>query len=539
MKIAVSQLDFAIGDITGNIEKILCEYNKVCNSCDIVVFTEMCVTGYPPRDLLLQHSFIEKATKSLEKIYNVTKNTDCALVFGAPVIEGDFLYNAGIVAYKGKQIFSKFKSLLPQYDVFDDRHYFFEGKEDADTFMLKGKKIGMLICEDAWEDVEVIYFRKPTTRMIEEKPDIILNIAGSPYYRGKHKKRIELFSKIASDAKAHFIYTNQTGANDDMLFDGQSLFFNNKGELTYKFPAFTETTNIIDIENQPILKDYEHDEMDVMLKGLCSGLRKYMKRSGHKKLLIGISGGIDSSLVAAIACKAIGAENVTGIAMPSEFSTEHSKNDAIRLCQNLEMKLDFVSINEIFEVFNSKLANLFKGFSFDIAEENLQARIRGSILMTYSNKFGNLLLTTGNKSEISVGYCTLYGDMCGGLNPIGDLFKTEVYELSKYINKDKEIIPQNIINKEPSAELRKDQKDSDSLPDYNILDAILRFYVEKHYNAEEIIKEGYDGNIVKKIIRLVDTSEYKRKQSAIILKVSERSFGQGWRMPVSKYVDKT
>jgi NAD+ synthase (glutamine-hydrolysing) len=369
---------------------------------------------------------------------------------------------------------------------------------------------------------------------MRNKPTIIVNIAASPFYYGKPEKRIKMFSEISKKFKIPYIYVNQVGANDDLVFDGHSMFITSKGELNASTQGFAEQTLIVNTENEKCEKIKLNSNIENIYSALVLGIKDYFKKCGLKNTILGISGGIDSAIVAVLAVHALGSENVRGIAMPSQYSTDHSLKDAKDLMENINSKLDIIQIKEIFNNYVDVLTPYFENKGSDITEENLQARIRGNYLMAFSNKLGNLVLTTGNKSEISVGYCTMYGDMCGGLNPIGDLYKTTVYELAKYINRDEEIIPWNIITKEPSAELRPDQKDSDSLPPYEILDGILKYHLEDNLEEEDIVKKGFNEKLVKRILWLFRINEHKRKQYAPILKVSKRSFGQGWRMPIAK-----
>ena len=548
MRIAIAQLNPIVGDIEGNAERILEAAQTAFNrGAELLLTPELSLCGYPPRDLLLNLGFVEKMSRQLQLLSQelpeklavlvgfVEKNTSATVRGEKPLFNSIALLKSQEI----KQIFTK--RLLPTYDVFDEDRYFASGKE-SQYFQLteNNVKIGVTICEDVWNDEQFWgqrqYAVNPIADLANLGVDLIVNLSASPYSVGKQKLRESLLSHSATRYNLPIVYVNQVGGNDDLIFDGDSVAFNRQGEVIYRAQAFTSSLELIEF-NQDLLPAVIHplpiDEDEEIYRALVLGVRDYVQKCGFKRVIFGLSGGIDSSLVAAIATDALGKENVLAVMMPSPYSSDHSISDAVALVNNLGIKSEQLAIKEIMTAYDQLLERLFAGTDFGIAEENLQSRIRGNLLMALSNKFGHLLLSTGNKSEMAVGYCTLYGDMNGGLAVIADVPKTRVYSLCRWLNRHGEIIPLNVINKAPSAELKPNQKDQDSLPPYEILDAILALLIDRHQSAEQIIAAGFEPEIVQKVIKLVKNAEFKRKQAPPGLKISDRAFGTGWRMPIA------
>ncbi len=538
MKIALAQINTKVGDLENNTKKIIDNINKAKNSgVDLVIFPELSITGYPPRDLLDFHAFIEDNSYCLEKIKEAAEGI--AVVCGYIDINkkgyGKKYFNSAVFIENKEVISTHNKCLLPFYDVFDETRYFEPGKE-VNIIDFLSKKIAITICEDIWNDKG--YWERPLYKFnpVEEieknnDVDLIINLSASPFWLNKPQDRINILKAISKKQKTHLFYVNQVGGNDDLIFDGSSLVIDPDGNTAAQANDFEEDLLIYDLnKKQGKIAQVSTSEEESILKALNLGLKDYCKKSGFKKVIIGLSGGIDSALTAAIAAQALGSDNVLGITMPGMYSSTGSVDDSIELAKNLGIKCLTVPITNMF---NSFIENVEKdqGLQMNLAEENLQARIRGNILMMYSNNYGYLLVSTGNKSELSVGYCTLYGDMAGGLALLSDVPKTMVYKVSKFINKDKEIIPNEIITKAPSAELRPDQKDQDSLPPYEVLDDILKDYVEE-YKTFEVISQKYDAELVKSIIKKINLNEYKRRQSSLGLKVTTKAFGHGRRFPI-------
>ena len=548
MRIAIAQLNPIVGDIEGNAERILEAAQTAFNrGAELLLTPELSLCGYPPRDLLLNLGFVEKMSRQLQFLSQelpeklavlvgfVEKNSSATVRGEKPLFNSIALLKSQEI----KQIFTK--RLLPTYDVFDEDRYFASGKE-SQYFQLteNNVKIGVTICEDVWNDEQFWgqrqYAVNPIADLANLGVDLIVNLSASPYSVGKQKLRESLLSHSATRYNLPIVYVNQVGGNDDLIFDGDSVAFNRQGEVIYRAQAFTSSLELIEF-NQDLLPAVIHplpvDEDEEIYRALVLGVRDYVQKCGFKRVIFGLSGGIDSSLVAAIATDALGKENVLAVMMPSPYSSDHSISDAVALVNNLGIKSEKLAIKEIMTAYDQLLERLFAGTDFGIAEENLQSRIRGNLLMALSNKFGHLLLSTGNKSEMAVGYCTLYGDMNGGLAVIADVPKTRVYSLCRWLNRHGEIIPLNVINKAPSAELKPNQKDQDSLPPYEILDAILALLIDRHQSAEQIIAAGFEPEIVQKVIKLVKNAEFKRKQAPPGLKISDRAFGTGWRMPIA------
>lgn len=542
MKIALGQINVIIGDFEGNSAKIIEVISKAKNQgADLVVFPELSICGYPPQDFLEFEHFIQSGWESILHIAQHCEGI--AAIVGAPIpnpnLAGKNLFNAALLLSEGEVIAQAHKALLPNYDVFDEYRYF----EPATSFAcinFKNKKIALSICEDIWDiDDDPLYTLSPMKELLKENPDFAINISASPFSYAQSKKRQNVISFWAKKGNIPLFYVNYWGAQTELIFDGNSMVANAQGEIIAKAKAFSEDLLIVDTDNLPApIPLAEEDKSEKIYSALICGIKDYFNKMGFTKALIGLSGGIDSALTAALACEALGSENVTGILMPSAFSSDHSVSDAEQLAHNLKMSYHTLPIESLFKQFEATLNPIFKDLPFDTTEENLQSRIRGTLLMAYSNKFNHILLNTSNKSEAAVGYGTLYGDMNGGLAVLGDVYKTEVYALAQYINRNKEIIPNNSIIKAPSAELRPGQKDSDSLPDYAILDPILFHYIEEKMSPDEIIGKGYDPQLLHRILRLVNKVEFKRKQTPPILRISDKAFGPGRRLPiVAKYLD--
>lgn len=551
MKVALAQINFHVGNIQSNVDKIIAAIEQARKlKTDLVVFSELAICGYPPMDLLEQKSFIEASQKGINDILVHTK--DIVVIVGAPALnhsdDGKKLYNAAYVLNNGQIQKIAYKTLLPTYDIFDEYRYF-EPNTSPEIIEIKGQRIALTICEDLWDEQPVdqpfaqsrLYRNAPMRKLVASKPAAIINIAASPFSYNQELKRREILQRNAKYYGIPLVYVNQVGANTDVIFDGASKVVSSNGEVVMQMKRFEEDFQVVSLGKIDKMHGLrftdEANRIENIHDALILGVRDYFAKSGFSKALLGLSGGIDSALVAALACQALGSKNVHGLLMPSEFSSQHSVDDAVALAENLGMTYDIVPIKAIYNSANDELAPLFSGRGFDVTEENLQARIRGVLLMAYSNKFGNMLLNTSNKSEAAVGYSTLYGDSNGGLSVIGDVYKTDVYELSRYINRNGEVIPENTIAKAPSAELRPNQQDSDSLPPYDVLDRLLFEFIERKQSSNDLIQMGFSETDVQKVVRLVNMSEYKRFQFPPILRVSSKAFGQGRRFPiVAKYL---
>lgn len=543
MKIAIAQLNYHIGNFETNMHKILSAIrNAADEGAEMIVFAELAIGGYPSQDFLEFDDFIDKCENAIRQI--AANCNDIACIVGTPtrnlLPKGKPLFNTAAFCYKNEVQYFK-KALLPNYDVFDEYRYF-EPSKSFETLTFKGKKIALTICEDIWDvGNNRLYTINPMEELIKEKPDLMINIAASPFYYDQAKKRFEILRANVLQYKLPLIYVNQVGAQTELLFDGGSMAFNANGCVAESLPFFKEEVRIVDTDKLFGYCAQDHQQIPEKIAlihdGLVMGIRDYFSKMGFSKAIVGLSGGIDSAVTLALAAEALGPDNLYGLLMPSQFSSDHSITDALELAANLGVSTSTIAIKELFDQFALQLNPLFHDKAFDVAEENIQARIRGVLLMAVSNKFGYILLNTSNKSEAAVGYGTLYGDMNGGLSVLGDVYKTEVFELANFINRNKVLIPINTITKPPSAELRPNQKDSDSLPDYEILDQILYQYIELRKGPDELVSAGFEENIVKKVLRLVNMNEYKRKQTPPILRISPKAFGMGRRMPiVAKYL---
>ncbi len=539
MKIALCQINTIIGDIEYNKKKILDGYNQgISEGADLVICPELSLVGYPPLDLVEKKEFRQEVKRIDLEIAEQTG--EVGLIFGSITEDDDNvgtdIHNSAILCYNKKIQFVQHKSLIPNYDVFDEMRYFDPAKEIY-VYEFKGEKLGISICEDIWNDADYWYKRRysrdPVKELLQKGATVLINISASPYSYGKREDRKEMLSVLTKDDKIPLAYVCCSGTQTDLIFDGASMCFNKEGELVKLGKNYEEDFFIFDTkENYKPIQKTEASFPEEILKALIYGVKEYCEKLHFKKLLVGLSGGIDSALVAYIAVQALGNENVQVFLMPSKYSSKGSVDDAKKLIENLSIKWENVSIQPVFDAITESLAPALGENPKNITEENIQARIRGIYLMAVSNNYNSLLLTTGNKSELAVGYCTLYGDMAGGLAVIADLYKTEVYELARYINKDREIIPEEIINKAPSAELREGQKDEDSLPPYAFLDTVLKMYLEENKEEREIVHLLGDKDTIKKILRLVDLNEFKRKQAAPALRVSRKAFGYGRRYPI-------
>ena len=540
LKIYIGQINPTVGALASNAELIRKAYEAgVAEGADVVLVPELAVTGYPPRDLLDREFFIKAATDMRDSLAAMTGDT--ALIFGCITRSRDWcgkpLHNAAIVAHRGKILAEVQKSLLPTYDVFDELRYFEPGTGTR-VVEIDGRKVGVAICEDFWFDDELLgtklYCRNPIDELARQGAEIILNISASPFNSGKRLARYELFSRIATRYDIPLVYVNQVGGNDELLFDGSSIVINARGETVFCATAFEEQLTMVRLDGAPCESVFAMEEPEEITRGLILGLRDYIRKCGFNDVVIGLSGGIDSAVTAAIAVEALGPEHVTGIAMPSQFSSQHSIDDARALAENLGIAFHIVPIAGIYEPYEHAFKDLFAVEKFDTTNENVQARIRGNLLMAWSNRTGAMVVSTGNKSELAVGYCTLYGDMCGGLSLLGDVYKTMVYRVAAWLNRERQVIPQSTLTKPPSAELRPNQTDQDSLPPYDVLDGILKLYVEEWKEVDEIAAAGFDRELVARILKLVDTNEFKRRQAAPVVRISSKAFGSGRQMPIAQ-----
>jgi NAD+ synthase (glutamine-hydrolysing) len=550
MKISVAQINYHIGNFEKNRELIFKAIDRAREEqSDLIIFSELSVPGYPPLDLLDRIDFIQKCSSVVSDIAGYCKGITA--IIGSPVIntnaEGKKLYNSAIAVSEGRIVFTANKALLPTYDIFDEYRYF-EPERKFSVFEFMGLRLAVTVCEDLWDEQHFdndfekrrLYTISPMEELAQQKPDLIINISASPFSHTRTAIKTGIFRKKALRYGLPVINVNQTGANTELIFDGASMIFNKRGEMWRRLPFFEEA--LITFTAEDLIKgehpdgDIKPEPVELIHKALVTGIRDYFGKSGLKKCILGLSGGIDSALCLTLAVEALGAGNARAVLMPSKYSSEHSITDAVELAERLGVSYDIISIEKPFSAFGDILEPLFSGLDSDVTEENIQARIRAVILMALSNKFGCILLNTSNKSEAAVGYGTLYGDMAGGLSVLGDIYKTEIYKLAEHINREREIIPRNSIIKPPSAELRPDQFDTDSLPDYRILDSILFQYIELQKPASLISGEGIDRATVDKVIQMINHNEYKRYQAPPVLRVTSKSFGNGRRMPlVAKY----
>ena len=540
MKIALAQINTTIGDFAGNTEKIL-QFIALARqkACDLVIFPELAIPGYPPTDYIDKQDFVRSNLGKLDHIAKASEGI--GIILGYLDVNhdpgGKPFYNGAALLNEGKIISRVFKTLLPSYDVFDENRYFQPGKSNQVSHFSE-KRLGITICEDIWNDKafshEHLYSDDPVELLVKQGLDFLINISGSPFYLGKKDLRVNILTNLARKYHIPVVYVNLVGGNDSLLFDGGSMVIDSQGNLRASAKEFEEDLITFDVEtNQGDLHPSMSTDEDLIFKALCMGTRDYVSKCGFSHVALGLSGGIDSSLVACIAAQALGKENVLGVAMPSLYSSPASLEDAQLLAQRLGINFRSISISDIFQIYLKELEPSFAQYESDTTEENLQARIRGNLLMALANKFRALVLMTGNKSEMAVGYCTLYGDMCGALAVISDVPKTMVYNLARYLNRHEELIPARVITRPPSAELKPDQTDQDTLPPYDVLDDILTEYVEKNRSNADIIKKGHDPKIVQDIIRRIHLNEYKRKQAPPGLKVTTKAFGIGRRYPIA------
>lgn len=544
MKITIAQLNYHIGNFDGNLEKMLGAVKQAkAEGSDIICFGELATCGYPPRDFLDFDDFITHTLKSIEALREAANGI--AIVVGSPTVNpvaaGKDLYNSAYFLADQKIQYVQHKTLLPTYDIFDEYRYF-EPASQFDVVEYKGKRIALTVCEDIWDvsNDNPLYTINPLDQMIPKGVDLIINLSASPFDFEHAEERLNILRENVKRYGKAMFYVNHVGAQTEIIFDGGSVVISPDGNIYQEMEYFSESVQTFELDS--VLKGGKEsvqvkDKITLIHDALVTGVKDYFGKLGFKKAILGLSGGIDSAVTAVLAQRALGKENVRVLLMPSQFSSDHSVNDARALAENLGIQYDIIEIKDVYDAFLGKLSPIFKDAPFNVTEENIQARTRGTLLMALSNKYGNILLNTTNKSEMAVGYGTLYGDLAGGLSVIADVYKMDVYRLAAFINKEKEIIPINTITKPPSAELRPDQKDSDSLPDYEILDEILYQYIECVKGPDEIIDMGYDAKLVRRILRLVNINEFKRYQTAPVLRVSAKAFGVGRRMPiVGKYL---
>lgn len=542
MKIALVQINPTVGDFTGNLEKIKARARRAAEEgARLTVFSELAICGYPPADFLEKPSFLARSREAVAELAQATRDLSTAIAVGvalpAPADAGKPAVNAAVLLDCGHVLLEQHKRLLPFYDVFDEQRYF-KPSGPQQVVELDGIRLAISICEDAWNDKNFwprrLYSFDPLEELMRQNPAIHINLSSSPFWHSKRQVRRQMLRAISNRDGIPVVMCNQVGGNDSLIFDGSSFAVNAHGDLVAQAKSFEEDLVVFDPFSSPPLPEPPEDETEAAYRALVLGTRDYVHKCGFSKVVIALSGGIDSALVAAIATDAIGKENVLGIGMPSPYSSQGSIDDSRALAANLGIPFQLINISGLFGEYTSALEPLFAGTKPGLAEENLQARIRGNLVMAVSNKFGSLVLTTGNKSEMAVGYCTLYGDMVGALAVIGDLIKTRVYSICRWLNRDREIIPPAILEKPPSAELRPGQKDTDSLPPYEVLDPILEAYVERYETPECIAqKHGFSLELVQQVVRLVERSEYKRQQAAPVLKVTSKSFGMGRRFPIA------
>jgi len=546
VKIALAQINPTVGDFTGNVQRIVAASSRAAAlGARLTVFPELAICGYPPADFLEKPSFLARCSRAVDELAAATSDLPTAVLAGvalpAPPETGKPAYNAAVLLDGGRLLLQQYKRLLPFYDVFDEQRYFAPSRAQH-VVELDGVRLAITICEDAWNDKNFwerrLYAVDPMEELMREHPALHINLSSSPFWHSKRRVRREMLAAIARRDGIPVLMANQVGGNDSLIFDGSSLALNGRGELIAQAASFEEDLVLFDpFQAQPI-PDPKDDDTEAAYNALVLGTRDYVRKCGFKKALVGLSGGIDSALVAVVARDALGAENVIAVGMPSPYSSAGSIDDSRQLAANLGIRFEVIGISSLFAEFAHALEPMFAGAKADTTEENIQSRIRGCLLMALSNKFSALVLTTGNKSEMAVGYCTLYGDMVGALAVIGDLVKTRVYAVCRWLNREQQVIPAAILDKPPSAELRPDQKDTDSLPPYEVLDPILEAYVERYETPERIASaNGFPLELVQQVVRLVERSEYKRQQAAPVLKVTSKSFGMGRRFPIAVKVE--
>jgi NAD+ synthase (glutamine-hydrolysing) len=541
MKIALGQINTTVGALESNVRKMLDYIAQAKGKADVILFPELAIPGYPPKDLLEVSGFVEANVRTLNQFAEQIEGIEVIVGFAEPNREpaGKPCFNSAAIIRDRKIISIHRKSLLPTYDVFDEGRYF-EPSQMQELVQMNGHTVGVTVCEDVWNDKDSfprpLYKIDPLQMQVNMGAEYIMNISASPYHQEKWEERHKLLQSEARKYRKFVIYSNLVGANDELIFDGRSVIFSPEGEVMARAKDFEEDLLIFDLNSkEPIIRSSSVSRIENAKKALVLGIRDYVSKCGFSKVHMGLSGGVDSAVTCALAVEALGPENVLGVLMPSQYSSDHSVTDAVALAKNLGIRHEIIPIKNIFDMYRQDLRPIFKNAAEDVTEENLQARVRGNLLMALSNKYNLLLLSTGNKSELAVGYTTLYGDSCGGLAVISDVPKTMVYELAKFINRDREIIPQNTITKPPSAELRPGQKDSDSLPAYETLDPILEAYIEDNLDVDQIVQRTKaDRELVRKILLMVDRAEYKRKQLPIGLKITSKAFGFGRRMPIAQ-----
>ncbi|MEW6172651.1 MAG: NAD+ synthase [Bacillota bacterium] len=536
MRLALFQFNPTIGDLSGNAARMLHAVDRAeAAGAHLVVFPELALVGYPPRDLLWRRELVEAVSSTMTEVF-VPASRKTGILLGAPVQENNRLYNAALLLDGGSLLGRQDKTLLPSYDVFDETRYFAPAA-DRKPVNFRGNSLGLTICEDVWNDKDYwrrpLYSTDPVEELVARDASILINISASPYHYGKRRLRADMLVHAARKHCRPLIYLNQVGATDELVFDGSSLVLDGHGMVIWQGRAFEEDFAVVDLDSPVTAKPLlVREDISCVHSALVLGVRDYLRKTGFKRAVVGLSGGVDSSVVAAIAVEALGTDNVLGVGMPSRYSSPQSIEDAETLARNLGITWRVIPVEKAFSAYLQTLNTGGKPL-LDLAEENLQARIRGNILMFISNREGHLLLSTGNKSELAMGYCTLYGDMSGGLSVLADVPKTMVYDIARYINQKREIIPNNVLVKAPSAELRPEQRDEDSLPPYKVLDPILNGYIEENLSAEEIVSLGFDRELVRQVIRQVDRAEFKRRQAAPGLKVTTKAFGTGRRLPIA------